>query len=103
MRGNVASITTRAVLTMTSTVLPYAPVDASARAGVRGRYTLLALLCLAAAIAYVQRSGISVPAKEIQADLRIDKALFGNVFFAWYMGYALMQIPSGWLADRWGS
>lgn len=89
---------------MTSTVLPYEPVERSARAaGARGRFTLLALLCAIAAIAYVQRSAIAVPQREIGADLRIDKALFGNVFFAWYMGYALMQIPSGWLADRWGS
>jgi MFS family permease len=68
-----------------------------------GSYGLLAMLCAAAAIAYVQRSGISVMAENMQGELGLDKARFGAVFSAWSFGYAVAQIPSGWLADRWGS
>lgn len=67
------------------------------------RYTVLAFLCSAAVIAYVQRSALSVPAKRIQAELTIDDAQLGLVFGAWFLGYAVLQIPSGWLADRLGS
>jgi len=68
------------------------------------RYRLLALLCLAAVIAYIQRAAISVPLSHIAADLHVDLARdMGWVQSAWYFGYAAMQLPSGWLADRIGS
>ena len=70
-----------------------------------GRYQVLTFLCASAAIAYVQRAALSVPATEIAQDLKFaDLASdMGWVQSAWYFSYALMQIPSGWLADRLGS
>jgi MFS family permease len=70
-----------------------------------GRYQVLTFLCASAAIAYVQRAALSVPATEIAKDLKFaDLASdMGWVQSAWYLAYALMQIPSGWLADRLGS
>ncbi|MCE2794001.1 MAG: MFS transporter [Planctomyces sp.] len=69
------------------------------------RYQILALFFLMAGIAYVQRAAISVPAEQVAKDLAISN--FGNsmgfVQSAWYLGYALLQIPAGRLADRWGS
>lgn len=89
---------------MTNAVLDYVPAPPLQRSGVaRGAYLLLGMLCLAATIAYVQRSGIAVAASSIQQDLSLDKVRFGTVMSAWSLGYALMQIPSGWLADRLGS
>jgi len=69
------------------------------------RYFVLAFLCLSAAIAYVQRGAISVPAAEIAADLEFRNFAteMGWVQSAWYLCYGLMQLPSGWLADRIGS
>ena len=69
------------------------------------RYQVLAFLCLIAAIAYIQRAALSVPAEEISTDLKFaDLAQdMGWVQSAWYFCYALMQLPSGWLADRIGS
>jgi MFS family permease len=69
------------------------------------RYRLLALLCLAAVIAYVQRASLSVPLAKIATDLHVADVArdMGWVPFAWYLGYAAMQLPSGWLADRLGS
>lgn len=70
-----------------------------------GRYRVLGFLCLSAAIAYIHRAAISVPAKEIAEDLRFSDLAtgMGNVQSAFYLGYALMQLPGGWLADRFGS
>ena len=71
----------------------------------QGRYHVLGFLCLCAAIAYIQRAAISVPAAEIAGDLKFSDLArdMGWIQSAWYLGYALMQIPSGWLADRIGS
>jgi MFS family permease len=58
---------------------------------------------VATVIAYVQRSAIGVPSKAIEADLGIGPREMGLVMGTWYWGYALCQLPAGWLADRWGS
>lgn len=70
-----------------------------------GRYEVLALLCASAAIAYIQRAALSVPASEIATDLQFaDLARdMGSIQSAWYLAYALMQIPGGAIADRIGS
>ncbi len=71
----------------------------------KGRYQVLALLCVCALIAYVQRAALSVPAAEIANDLRFSDLAreMGWIQSGWYLGYAVMQLPSGWLADRIGS
>jgi MFS family permease len=70
-----------------------------------GRYLVLLFLCLSAVIAYVQRAALSVPAAEIARDLRFTDFArdMGWVQTTWYFCYGLMQLPSGWLADRLGS
>ncbi len=67
------------------------------------RYFVLAFLCLIAVIAYVQRLGVQSASKQIEGEYRIDTELFGTLGTMWLIGYAVMQIPSGWLADRIGS
>jgi sugar phosphate permease len=64
---------------------------------------VLLLVCLAAVIAYVQRMALTVPTKTIQADLDIDERGMGLVMSCWFWGYALLQIPAGWITDRLGS
>ena len=70
-----------------------------------GRYQVLLFLCLSAMVAYIQRAALSVPAAEIAGDLKFaDLARdMGWIQSAWYLAYGLMQIPSGWVADRLGS
>jgi sugar phosphate permease len=67
------------------------------------RYHVLAFLCAAAVIAYVQRLGFNVAERTIRGALDLDKEQIGRVMAAWSLGYALLQLPSGWLADRFGS
>lgn len=67
------------------------------------KFYVLALLCLAAVIAYVQRMAFAVCEEQIRSDLLLDKPQIGQIMAAWQLGYALMQLPSGWLADRLGA
>lgn len=67
------------------------------------RSTILSLLCVVALIAYVQRAAISVPLKEIADELQFaDPTRQGMLLSAWYLGYALFQMPAGAIADRIG-
>ena len=67
------------------------------------RYLVLGVLCVAAMIAYIHRSCISVPADWIQFDLKLTEQEMGQIMSAFYLGYALLQLPAGWLGDRLGS
>ena len=67
------------------------------------RYRLLSFLCLATVIAYIQRSALGVPSKQIEAELGLGPKDMGLVWLAWYGAYAAFQLPSGWLAERLGS
>lgn len=67
------------------------------------RYWVLALLCLATTTAYIDRGCISVMEKMIRADLDLDKEAMGSVLGAFFIIYALFQIPAGWLGHVWGA
>jgi MFS family permease len=67
------------------------------------KYIVLVFLCTVAVIAYMQRLGIQTAYEPIQTELEIGTEQFGTLGTAWLLGYALMQLPCGWLADRWGS
>ena len=69
----------------------------------RARYAVLASLSLVAAIAYLERQLISIVAAPMEVDLHLTKTQMGSVMSSFFVGYALFQIPCGWLADRWGS
>jgi len=51
-----------------------------------GRYQVLTLLCISAAVAYVQRAALSVPAEEIARDLKFTNLAkdMGAIQSAWY-------------------
>lgn len=67
------------------------------------RFVVLAFLCAATVIAYVQRLALSAPTKIIEDELSITPADMGTVMAVWYWCYALFQLPAGWMADRFGS
>src|SRR5258708_616941 len=67
------------------------------------RYAVLSFLCLATVIAYVQRSALGVPSKTIEGELGLGPKAMGLVWLGWYTGYAIFQLPSGWVAERYGS
>jgi MFS family permease len=67
------------------------------------RFVVLAALCLAAALAYVPRSCIGVAEGDIRAGLGLSKDKMGWVISAFFITYAVFQIPTGWLGHVWGT
>jgi sugar phosphate permease len=61
------------------------------------------LLYLAYMISYVDRAAISLALAQIGKDFNLQASDLGIVISAFFLGYAAMQIPGGWLADRFGS
>jgi MFS transporter, ACS family, D-galactonate transporter len=64
------------------------------------RWKIFALLLGVVALNYVDRGTISVAMPLITKQLHISKQATGIVLSAFFWGYALMQIPGGWLVDR---
>jgi sugar phosphate permease len=54
------------------------------------------------AVAYLDRVCIATTAPAMKADLGLSDAQMGYVFSAFTLAYALFEVPSGWLADRFG-
>ena len=75
------------------------PTDAPTRA----RYTAVAFTLALIAVAYLDRVCIATAAPAIKADLALSDAAMGFVFSAFTFAYALFEVPSGWLADRFGA
>ena len=61
------------------------------------------LLYIGFMISYVDRSAISLSLSHIAKDFNMGPAELGVVLSIFYLGYTVMQIPGGWLADRFGS
>jgi MFS transporter, ACS family, glucarate transporter len=68
----------------------------------RIRWLILALLFLISVVTYFDRVNISVTARQMMPAYGMTDQQMGWVFSAFVVGYALFQIPGGWLADRWG-
>jgi sugar phosphate permease len=54
-------------------------------------------------VAYLDRVNITLAGPTLMAALHMSKATFGFVASAFQLGYALLQIPGGMLADRYGA
>lgn len=66
------------------------------------RWVVLAVGALGLAIAYLDRSALSVAMPGISAEISIDPALQGVILSSFFWTYALFQLPAGWLTDRFG-
>lgn len=66
-------------------------------------YTFMAILFLIAALGYMDRFIVNYAIVAITQDLQLNAANTGLILSSFYAGYALMQIPGGWLADRFGT
>ena len=66
------------------------------------RWLILGLLFSISVVTYIDRINISVTARQMMPALGLTEQEMGFVFSAFVVGYALFQIPGGWLGDRWG-
>jgi len=69
----------------------------------RIRWLILALLFLTSVVTYIDRVNISVTARHMMPAFGLTDQQMGWIFSSFVMGYAIFQIPGGWLADRWGT
>jgi len=66
------------------------------------RYLLVLWLLALSAVAFLDRTNISIAGVQIGSEFKIDNARLGWVFSAFLIGYASFQIPGGVLARRFG-
>jgi len=67
------------------------------------RYVLVLLLFVISAVAYLDRTNISIAGVQIGREFKIDNTHLGWVFSAFLIGYAALQVPAGLLVRRLGS
>ncbi|MFS0576463.1 MFS transporter [Sporosarcina sp. 179-K 3D1 HS] len=67
------------------------------------RNLILFLLFIGWAIGNFDRYFINYAVLSITEDLQLSPTSTGMILSSFFAGYALMQIPGGWLADRFGS
>lgn len=68
----------------------------------KGRYTILVLLWSGWLLSFLDRMVMNVSLPFIGNDLHLDKTIQGSIISAFFIGYALFQIPGGYLADKFG-
>ena len=61
---------------------------------------VLFLLGLSVLLNYIDRSNLSIAAPLLKDELGISASQLGTLLSAFFWTYALMQIPAGWLVDR---
>ena len=61
---------------------------------------VLLLLGLSVLINYIDRSNLSIAAPLLKDELHISATQLGTLLSAFFVPYCCLQIPAGWLADR---
>jgi ACS family glucarate transporter-like MFS transporter len=69
----------------------------------RQRYVLISILFFHSVNTYMDRACIASAADFIIKDLSITKEMLGLILGIFAVGYALFQVPSGWIADHLGA
>lgn len=68
----------------------------------RLRWAIVGFSALGLTIAYLDRAALSVAVPFMSDEFHISPAVKGVLLSAFFWTYALFQIPSGWLLDRFG-
>ncbi|MEX2140979.1 MAG: MFS transporter [Pirellulales bacterium] len=66
------------------------------------RYRVVGMLVLMALLLYLDRFCIGAATPAMIAELGVNKEEFGRAVGAFFLAYALVQVPAGWLSDRFG-
>jgi MFS transporter, ACS family, D-galactonate transporter len=91
------------VLAPSSAVTRKAPAHAPHEVGrAAERVWIVGLLVTAMIFCYAQRGTLSVAAPFLIQDLGISRTTMGVMLSAFSWCYAFMQVPAGWLVDRFG-
>ena len=63
---------------------------------------MVVLLWLAVLINYIDRGGLSVIAVPVMAEFHLSPTVMGTLLSSFFWSYSLLQIPAGYLIDRYG-
>ena len=66
------------------------------------RWWLMLLLVTGMIFCYAQRGSLSVAAPSMMQELNLSQTMMGMLLSAFFVTYAFMQMPAGWLVDRFG-
>ncbi|HZG20308.1 MAG TPA: MFS transporter [Herbaspirillum sp.] len=77
-------------------------MDAAVTKG-KYKYLVLVLLYLGWCVSYIDRAAITFAATQIAGEFQLKPAELGVLLSSFFLGYSLLQLPGGWLADRYGS
>src|ERR1051325_6385438 len=66
------------------------------------RWRLYALLLMVVTLTFIDRFNMNVAARYIQLEFALSDIQVGSILSAFIFGYALFQVPGGWLGDRFG-
>lgn len=66
------------------------------------RWQIVAMLTLITALTYLDRMNMGIAGKYIQDEFAFDTQTMGWILSAFVLGYALFQVPGGWMGDRYG-
>jgi MFS transporter, ACS family, glucarate transporter len=66
------------------------------------RYFLAFWLFILSGVAFLDRTNISIAGLQISREYRIGNQELGWIFSSFLIGYAVFQVPAGWLAARFG-
>lgn len=74
-----------------------------AKRAIPTRYLILLIIFIVTAVNYADRATLSIAGTDVARELQLDSVSMGYIFSAFGWAYLLMQIPGGWLLDRFGS
>lgn len=74
-----------------------------AKRGMNTRYLILLIIFIVTAVNYADRATLSIAGTEVAKQLQLSAVSMGYIFSAFGWAYLLMQIPGGWLLDKFGS
>jgi MFS transporter, ACS family, glucarate transporter len=66
-------------------------------------WPIVAMLCATATAGYICRVNVSTAGPLLMDEFGLSQIEMGRIFSAFLIGYALMQVPAGALADRFGA
>ena len=69
----------------------------------RARWLMVWMCFMALAINYTDRANLAVAAPSIKHALGVNDTTMGLLLGSFFWTYALMQLPAGWLVDRFGA
>lgn len=78
------------------------PAAAASERRTRYRWTIVGFSALGLTIAYLDRAALSVALPFMAEEFAIGPAVQGLLLSSFFWTYALFQLPSGWLLDRFG-